>query len=165
MLAKMSAHTNSPFTATTTPLRGDQRKLLRWCWRTPSPPSRPPNRPCGRLRSFCMTFAYEVVPDNSLAARGALYFETLRHLRSRFGHFRPHLLLIFVGHRLAPYRGRRHACTHHARNELSARASPASRFHAEHVEIDGVALGRHDAVFGDDAILLPARHDLSGEQQ
>jgi len=116
-----------------------------------------------------------------IAARGCrrrCYLDCHRLLL--FFHCSPNLALIFIAHGFGAHRGLRHqgghlagvhgqsldvSIQHFRRAKLLAASHPAPRLDAEDAEIDGIALGRHDAIFADHAILLAAGNDFAGEKQ
>ncbi len=114
-----------------------------------------------------MVVAYEVVgegsPNNGPAPNSSTSAALRLHGVARYRNLVPHLLLILRRHRRHAHAGLRHLRLHAA--ELLAMRHPAARFDAEHRQIDGIGLRRHQAVGADDAVLLAAGNDLAGQQQ
>src|SRR6266851_1036939 len=81
---------------------------------------------------------------------------------SASGNRSPHLGLLLVHRSLLADAGM-HDCLR--RRELRTAACPAAVLHAEDIERQRFRSNRHDAVFADDAILLAAADQYSGQQQ
>jgi hypothetical protein len=80
----------------------------------------------------------------------------------------PYLLLALGRHGVLANTGLNHEAGHRSlgRSAKHSRAlHPPPRLDAEDREVDGVAVGRHNAVLGDHAVLLAAGYDLAGQQQ
>ena len=79
------------------------------------------------------------------------------------------MLLIFRAHSLAAYGGSGNNTADNSARRVTEivfaiRRYPASGLDAEDAEVDGIAFRRHDAVFGDDAVLLAASNYLACEE-
>lgn len=80
----------------------------------------------------------------------------------------PYLLLVLVDHGAFTNGGLHHEALRGSfcgSTEGCGTLGPAARLYAEDGEIDGVRFDWNDAVFGNDAVLLAAGDDFSGEEQ